>query len=166
MTPERWERIERLFHLASDRALGERPAFLDQACEGDLDLRREIEGLLAADSPSGNILKFSAQDLLPDSTATQLAAGTLLGPYRIERQLGAGGMGEVFRAVDTRLGRMVAIKTCREQFSQRFHREARAISSLNHPHICTLYDVGLNYLVMELVDGETLAARLKRGKLC
>jgi serine/threonine protein kinase len=74
-------------------------------------------------------------------------------------------MGEVFRATDTRLGRSVAIKTSQQQFSDRFNREARAISSLNHPHICTLYDVGPNYLVMELCEGETLAARLKRGKL-
>ena len=74
-------------------------------------------------------------------------------------------MGEVFRAVDTRLGRAVAIKTTHEQFSARFEREARAISSLNHPNICTLYDVGPNYLVMELVEGETLAARLKSGPL-
>ena len=74
-------------------------------------------------------------------------------------------MGEVFRAVDTRLGRAVAIKITREQFSARFAREARAISSLNHPNICTLHDVGPNYLVMELVEGETLAARLKSGPL-
>ena len=74
-------------------------------------------------------------------------------------------MGEVFRAVDTRLGRAVAIKTTHEQFSARFEREARAISSLNHPNICTLYDVGPNYLVMELVEGETIAARLKSGPL-
>lgn len=74
-------------------------------------------------------------------------------------------MGEVFRAVDIRLGRPVAIKLAHEQFSARFEREARAISSLNHPHICTLYDVGPNYLVMELVEGETLAARLKSGHL-
>jgi eukaryotic-like serine/threonine-protein kinase len=94
-----------------------------------------------------------------------LVPGTRLGPYRIEAQLGAGGMGEVFRAVDTRLGRTVAIKTCREQFSDRFNREARAISALNHPHICTLYDVGPDYLIMELVEGETLASRLKRGKI-
>jgi serine/threonine protein kinase len=68
-------------------------------------------------------------------------------------------MGEVFRGVDTRLGRSVAVKTSHEQFSARFDREARAISALNHPHICTLYDVGPNYLVMELCQGETLAAR-------
>ena len=74
-------------------------------------------------------------------------------------------MGEVFRAIDTRLGRAVAIKTAREQFSARFEHEARAISSLNHPNICTLYDVGPNYLVMELVEGQTIAARLKGGPL-
>src|SRR5205823_5626872 len=76
-----------------------------------------------------------------------------------------GGMGQVFRAVDTRLDRPVAIKISHEQFSERFEREARAISSLNHPHICTLYDVGPNYLVMELVEGETFAARLRKGPL-
>jgi eukaryotic-like serine/threonine-protein kinase len=94
-----------------------------------------------------------------------MTPGTRLGPYKIEGPLGAGGMGEVFHATDTRLGRAVAIKTSREQFSERFDREARAISSLNHPHICTLYDVGPNYLVMEFCDGQTLAARLRRGKL-
>src|SRR5262245_47180447 len=91
--------------------------------------------------------------------------GTTLGPYEIVSAIGAGGMGQVFRARDTRLGRSVAIKVCDEQFIGRFEREARTISALNHPHICTLYDVGPNYLVMELVEGETLAARLKRGTL-
>ena len=87
-----------------------------------------------------------------------------LGPYRVTSQIGAGGMGYVFRGVDTRLGRPVAIETSQEKFSDRFQREARAISSINHPHICTLYDLGTDpsgtsYLVMELVEGETLAAR-------
>src|SRR4051812_46680346 len=91
-----------------------------------------------------------------------LSAGTLIGPYRLDGKLGEGGMGEVYRAIDTRLGRAVAIKIAQKQFIQRFEREARAISSLNHPHICTLYDVGPNYLVMELVEGETIAAWLKR----
>src|SRR5512142_1989542 len=94
-----------------------------------------------------------------------LVPGTLVGFYRIEAPLGAGGMGQVFRAVDTRLGRPVAIKFSHEKFSDRFEREARAISALNHPNICTLYDVGENYLVMELVEGETLTARLKKGPL-
>src|SRR5207249_9723491 len=83
----------------------------------------------------------------------------------IESKLGEGGMGEVFRAIDTRLGRAVALKTTHERFSSRFEREARAISSLNHPNICTLHDVGPSYLVMELVEGETIAARLKSGPL-
>jgi len=105
-----------------------------------------------------------------------LATGTKLGPYEILAPLGAGGMGEVYRARDTRLGREVAVKVLPEQFArdaqfrQRFEREARAVSSLNHPHICVLYDVGRHevagdYLVMELLEGQTLAERLKKGKL-
>ena len=97
--------------------------------------------------------------------AADIGPGTKLGPYQIESLLGAGGMGRVFRALDTRLGRAVAIKVSLTQFTARFDREARAIAAMNHPHICTLYDVGPNYLVMELVDGETLADALKRGPL-
>jgi eukaryotic-like serine/threonine-protein kinase len=107
----------------------------------------------------------NAAHLLEDSTLAGLASGVCLGPYRIESKLGEGGMGEVFRAIDMRLGRAVAIKLTREQFNARFAREARAISSLNHPNVCILHDVGPNYLVMELVEGETIAARLKKGPL-
>ncbi|MGC1438927.1 MAG: serine/threonine-protein kinase, partial [Terriglobales bacterium] len=104
-----------------------------------------------------------------------LTPGTKLGPYEIQSPLGAGGMGEVYRARDTRLDRTVAIKILPEHLSsdpeakQRFEREARAISSLNHPHICTLYDVGHQdgtaYIVMEFLEGETLADRLRKGPL-
>src|SRR5438034_5567251 len=104
-----------------------------------------------------------------------LAASTRLGPYEIIAPLGAGGMGEVYRARDTRLDRSVAIKVLPQHLSTnsevraRFEREARTVSSLNHPNICTLYDVGregdTDYLVMELIEGETLAARLARGAL-
>jgi eukaryotic-like serine/threonine-protein kinase len=94
-----------------------------------------------------------------------LAAGDKLGPYEILSALGAGGMGEVYRAHDSRLRRDVAIKVSAERFSERFEREARAIASLNHPNICTLFDVGPNYLVMELVEGETLASLIKAGPL-
>ena len=87
----------------------------------------------------------------------------MLGPYKIEALLGEGGMGQVFRARDTRLDRTVAIKVLKE-WSGRFEKESRAIAALNHPNICTLHDVGPNYLVMELIEGETLAARLKRGQ--
>src|SRR5580700_8932481 len=102
-----------------------------------------------------------------------LTSGTKLGPYQIESLLGAGGMGEVYRARDTRLDRTVAIKILTQglpdtpEVRQRFEREARAVSSLNHPHICALYDVGnqdgIEYLVMEYLEGETLAARIGKG---
>ena len=101
--------------------------------------------------------------------------GTQLGPYEIADQLGAGGMGEVYRATDTRLDRTVAIKVLPEHLAdradlrERFEREAKAVSSLNHPHICTLHDIGeqdgIHYLVMEYVAGETLQQRLKKGRL-
>jgi serine/threonine protein kinase len=104
-----------------------------------------------------------------------LTSGARLGPYEIQSPLGAGGMGEVYRARDTRLERTVAVKILPSHLSenpeakQRFDREARAISSLNHPNICTLFDVGqqggVDYLVMEFLEGETLADRLRRGPL-
>src|SRR5262245_54133718 len=94
-----------------------------------------------------------------------LDSGTKLGAYEILGPIGAGGMGEVYRAADTRLHREVAIKVSAERFNERFEREARAIASLNHPNVCTLHDVGPNYLVMELVDGGTLAERIEQGPI-
>jgi Tol biopolymer transport system component len=166
MTPLRWREVERLFNDALERPADQRAAFLATACAGDDQLRAEVEALLAQksssalDRPAWEVFPTRSQD---DTASIGLAAGSQLGPYRIEAPLGAGGMGEVFRAVDTRLGRAVAVKVSKEKFDERFAREARTISSLNHPHICTLYDVGPDYLVMELVEGETLSARLKRG---
>ena len=93
----------------------------------------------------------------------ELKPGDKLGPYEILSPLGKGGMGEVWRARDPRLGRDVAIKISAHQFSSRFEREAKAVASLNHPNVCTLYDVGPNYLVMELIAGPTLAGRIARG---
>jgi tetratricopeptide (TPR) repeat protein len=165
MTPERFREIEELYHAARDCTADERVALMAQA---DPELRREVESLLI-EPAGGEFLDRpairNAPHLLEDPTRTGLASGACLGPYRIESKLGEGGMGEVFRAIDTRLGRAVAIKITREQFNARFEREARAISSLNHPNICILHDIGPNYLVMELVEGETIAARLKRGPL-
>src|SRR5262249_4054245 len=89
-----------------------------------------------------------------------LSVGDRLGPYEILAQIGAGGMGEVWKARDTRLDRTVAIKISKEKFSERFEREARAVAALNHPNICTLYDVGPDYLVMEFVEGQTLKGPL------
>ena len=165
MTPERFRQIEELYHAAREGNAEERAALLAQT---DPESRREIESLLAHHT-GGELLDQPAMQIAPqlldNSTVAILTPGVYLGPYRIESKLGEGGMGEVFRAVDTRLGRAVAIKTTREQFNERFKREARAISSLNHPNVCTLYDVGPNYLVMELVEGETVAALLKTGPL-
>src|SRR5438445_13850595 len=89
-----------------------------------------------------------------------LTPGTRLGPYEILAPIGAGGMGEVYKALDTRLDRIVAIKVSNEKFSERFEREARAVAALNHPHICTLYDVGPDYLVMEYIEGAPLKGPL------
>jgi hypothetical protein len=165
MTPERLRQIEELFHAVRERSVDERPALLARA---DPDLRREVESLLAQRSDH-LVLERPAFEANTQSTqdwgSSTPQAGTCLGPYRLVNKLGEGGMGEVFRAVDTRLGRTVAIKITHARFNDRFDREARAISSLNHPNICTLYDVGPNYLVMELVDGETLASRLAQGAL-
>jgi hypothetical protein len=165
MTPERFRQIEELYHTARKGTTDDRAALLTKA---DPELRREVESLLM-EHISGSFLDGpaiqNAPQLLDDSTPIELAVDANLGPYRIESKLGEGGMGEVFLAVDTRLGRSVAIKKTRGQFSSRFEREARAISSLNHPNICTLHDVGPDYLVMELVEGETIAARLKSGPL-
>ena len=94
-----------------------------------------------------------------------LAPGTRLGPYEILRAIGAGGMGEVYQATDPRMGRDVAIKISAERFNDRFSREVHAVAALNHPNICTLYDVGPNYLVMELIDGPTLSDRIKQGAI-
>src|ERR1039458_9298731 len=94
-----------------------------------------------------------------------LPMGTNLGPYEILEPIGAGGMGEIYKARDTRLNRDVAIKVSQEKFSDRFEREARAVAALNHPNICTLHDVGPNYLVMELIEGPTLAERIAKGAI-
>src|SRR5215469_10168383 len=89
-----------------------------------------------------------------------LVPGQLVGPYQLVEMIGAGGMGEVYKATDTRLGRTVAIKTMHAAHMERFEREARAIAALNHPHICTLHDIGPDYLVMEYVEGKPLSGPL------
>src|SRR5437762_9173722 len=92
-----------------------------------------------------------------------VSTGDQLGPYAIQDRIGAGGMGEVYSARDTRLGREVAVKISAERFSERFEREARSVAAVNHPNVCTLHDVGPNYLVMELVEGPTLAEQIEEG---
>ena len=164
---QRWQKVEELYSSALKQEPNQRTAFLSDVCKDDADLRQEVEALLAeaSEAPNASACLDTATVLASSpkvAAGSQLTAGQRFGPYRIETILGAGGMGQVYTAVDTRLGRKVAIKVSAEQFSGRFEREARAISALNHPHICTLYDVGPNYLVTELVEGETLRDWLKR----
>src|ERR1700689_2812089 len=147
MTSERWRQVEALFHAAQERGEG----VLSEAYP---ELRSEVEALLPQDPSQKGILDRPAADLLNDSSVPMLHAGAQLGPYKIEAPIGAGGMGEVWKARDTRLNRIVAIKVSKEQFTERFEREARAVAALNQPHICHVYDVGPNFLVMEWVDGE------------
>jgi eukaryotic-like serine/threonine-protein kinase len=161
MTPGHWRKIEDLYHAVQKCHPNERAALLE--CT-DPEIRSRVERMLEVESDR-QILDQPAGDLLADPTKTVIVAGTQLGPYRIEAQIGSGGMGTVYRAVDTRLGRIVAVKIAAERYSERFQLEARAISTLNHPNVCTLYDVGLNYLVMEFLEGSTLAAELKKGPL-
>lgn len=183
MTLERWRRIEDLYHRALERDPAERPAFLQQAAAGDQALQDEVVSLLEQRDQAEHFLavpaadlaaKALARDLTPAKT-TALQPGARLGPYEIVSLIGTGGMGHVYRARDTRLDRTVAVKVLppeiasSSQWRSRFEQEARAISRLSHPRICVLYDVGrqdgLDYLVMEYLEGETLAARLERGPL-
>ncbi len=162
--------------MAQARDSNDRSAFLAEACQGDVELHREVEALLAQDE-GGQILDGPAAELLTEpasqSNARSLSAGDKLGPYEIVAFVGAGGMGEVYKAQDTRLHRSVALKVLPTDVSldptrrQRFEREGRAISSLNHPYICSLYDIGsqdgVDYLVMEYVEGTTLGDLLRKG---
>jgi eukaryotic-like serine/threonine-protein kinase len=151
MNHEQWARVEDLYHAALDRPAGERSAYLRDS-GADETILREVESLLA----------FGPEDSPLDAPAweRELVAGRRIGPYEILSRIGAGGMGEVWKARDTRLGREVAIKVSATRFSGRFQREARTIAALNHPHICTLYDVGPDCLVMEYVDGGSIEGPL------
>lgn len=178
MKPERWQQVDRLFHEALERPENERAAFLDAACGEDADLRREIESLLAADATAETadelIPAQVAADMLGEQRARQWI-GRAFSHYRILSQIGSGGMGEVYLALDSRLDRKIALKMLPEQFSRdperlrRFEREARAASALNHPNIITIYEIGESderrYIATELIEGETLRERMKRGTL-
>src|SRR3984957_13013007 len=156
MIDNRLQRIEDIFHRALELAPQARSAFLDEACGADNSLRREVESLLAHDSENGNTFAGLAQDDAPLTIAH----------YRISGRLGQGGMGAVYRAMDTKLGREVAIKVLPRSFAEdadrvaRFSREAKVLASLNHPNIAQIYGIEERALVMELVDGENLKGPL------
>ena len=174
MQSERWRHIEQLYSAALQRDAAQRPAFLKEACAGDETLRREVEALLNSEK-SHNAPTDAAAGGEEASAFASMAPGTQFGPYRIEASLGAGGMGEVFRARDTRLERDVAIKVLPASFAldpdrlQRFEREARLLAAFNHPTIGAIYGVeqinGIHGLILELVEGPTLAQRLSAAPL-
>jgi Tol biopolymer transport system component len=191
MTSERWRRVEEVYHAVVDLRADERAPALTAACNGDTALQAEVQSLLDRASGDGFLhapaLQVAARLIAPDGVAlggvaprsAALGSGALggrrIGAYDVQGLLGAGGMGEVYRARDTRLGRDVAIKILPRAFRDdpgrvaRFEREARMLASLNHPHIGAVYGLedadGQQALVMELVEGEDLAQRLARGPL-
>jgi predicted ATPase/serine/threonine protein kinase len=162
-----WERTKEILEQALRLAPQERQAYLGAACGADADLRCELESLIASYEEAGSsFLGADASEVLQLTPSRALSSGTKLGPYELIELLGAGGMGEVYRARDTRLDRIVAIKILPAAFSadherlHRFEREARSASALNHPNIVTIYELGqdrsCHYIAMELVEGKTL----------
>jgi serine/threonine protein kinase len=177
MTPERRDRIQSLYHAVRALPQSERSRVLADACAGDIALEQDVEKLLEQAAPTGSFPKpvgDSAQTHLGSEAATDLT-GRQLGPYRVVSLVGRGGMGEVYRAHDSKLGRDVAIKVLPVKFTAdaerlaRFEGEARMLAALNHPHIGAIFGVeeaaGIPALVLEFVDGETLADRLRRGPI-
>jgi serine/threonine protein kinase len=175
MTPERWQRVKEIFQEAQGHSSDRRAAFLDGACDGDETLRREVETLLAADEQSGSFMDrpaVSTSDLLSTGVGMSVA-GQRLGNYRLEAPLGHGGMGIVFLARDSRLGRSVAVKLLQPHYTRdaervrRFQQEARAASALNHPNILTIYETGevdgAHFIATEFVEGKTLRELLSGG---
>jgi len=182
MTPERWQQVKELFQAARECAPSQRVAWLEAACAGDAELRAEVESLLAANELPGSFMDRPAAEeavtsLAPSSAADQAEslAGQTVGHYQLERQLGRGGMGVVYLARDARLGRPVALKLLLARFTQepervrRFQQEARAASSLNHPNIITIYELGrvaeTHFIAAEFVEGQTLRALLAGGEM-
>jgi serine/threonine protein kinase len=178
MTPERYQRVKELFHSALERAAEERPAFLAEACGDDTALLAKVEALVAADEQPGSFMDAPAYAVAAEmltENSTGALVGQSIGHYQVLALLGSGGMGDVYLATDTRLGRKVALKllpdylTDDESRIRRFKQEARAASALNHPNVLTIYEIeqagGRYFIATEFVEGETLRQRLKGGHL-
>src|SRR5215470_13242036 len=170
MNEERWRRLESLFHDAKELPPAARRAFLAEACDGDPELRRDVESLLSGEAAAGSFLEAPVVEDSATAASVESLIGRQFGSFQITSLLGAGGMGEVYRAHDRKLGRDVAIKILPFEFASdpdrlaRFRREARTLASLNHPNIAAIYGIeesgAINCLVLELVEGETLRGPL------
>ena len=176
MTAERWTQITEIYDAVLACPPAGRGERLFELCGSDTDLLREIESLLEAREQAGNFLSpDDLRDQICEFSEPELAPGCSFGRYQILSVIGVGGMGEVYLALDTELGRQVALKILPHQFTRdegrvaRFRREARAASALNHPNIVTIYDIGRNgetwFIAQEFIEGETLRARVARGSL-
>jgi serine/threonine-protein kinase len=182
MKPERWRQVDQLFQEALERAPEDRAAFVDAACGKDDSLRREVEALLVADAEEGTLIDapaYAAAAMLIEREEASSFVGKSIGQYQIVSLLGKGGVGEVYRARDSRLCRDVALKVLSQNLwrdaaqLRRFEREARAASALNHPNIITVYEIGeaqtdagtAQYIVTEYVEGETLRQRMSAGRV-
>ena len=177
MTPDRWKQVKQIFQSAIELPSSERGAFVSEACGEDLELRSEVESLISSHNRADSsvltaVVNDAADDILAGEAGSLL--GQQVGPFKVTERLGSGGMGEVFLAQDTRLGRKVALKLLRSEYTKdedrlrRFQQEARAVSALNHPNILTLYDIGqadsLHFMATEYVEGETLRQHIASGR--
>ncbi len=169
MTPERWKKIDQIFHAALEREPSERVAFIAETCGGDDLLRREVESLLTSHDQSASFIEVAAGDAAAELLShhdARLKTGTMLNRYQILDFIGKGGMGDVYLAEDTMLSRKIALKLLPVRFMisaervRRFEHEARAVSALNHPNIVTIHEIGrlngTNFIVTEFVDGRTV----------
>lgn len=177
MDAERWQKAKEIFNAALKREPSERASYLDEICDGDTEIRSEVESLLASHDEANSFLEnppIDGEDLT-ETKQLQISNGATFGHYEIVSQIGVGGMGEVYLALDKKLDRKVAVKILNEKFAkheanlQRFVKEAKAASALNHPNILTIYEIGdaneTHYIVSEYIEGETLREVLNRQSL-
>ena len=177
MTPERWQQIDALFHEALSQSPEDRPAFLAEACEGDANLRAEVEALLQSDGASLSVLQASREDLAGLLATDSLAEAEQAGPYRLIEECGRGGMGAVYLAerADGQFEKRVALKLVKrgmdtDEILRRFRHERQILATLEHPHIARLYDGGVTdsgrpYLVMEFIDGQPITSYCDEKRL-